>query len=75
MEEFMFLGLRKVAGVDVKDFQNRFGVSINDVYAKETEQNINKGLLVKQADMLRLTEYGMDICNTVMSDFVLTDGD
>ena len=75
MEEFMFLGLRKVAGVDVKDFQNRFGVSINDVYAKETEQNINKGLLVKQADMLRLTEYGMDICNTVMSDFILTDGD
>ena len=54
---------------------NRFGVSINDVYAKETEQNINKGLLVKQADMLRLTEYGMDICNTVMSDFILTDGD
>ena len=75
MEEFMFLGLRKVAGVDVKDFQNRFGVSINDVYAKETEQNINKGLLVKQADMLRLTEYGMDICKTVMSDFILTDGD
>ena len=28
MEEFMFLGLRKVAGVDVKDFQNRFGMPI-----------------------------------------------
>ena len=71
----MFLGLRKTEGVDMRDFRDRFGVSINDVYAKETERNIDKGLLVKQADMLRLTEYGMDICNTVMSDFILTDGD
>ena len=45
------------------------------MFMLKTEQNINKGLLVKQADMLRLTEYGMDICNTVMSDFILTDGD
>ena len=25
MEEFMFLGLRKMAGIDMNDFQNRFG--------------------------------------------------
>lgn len=30
----MFLGLRKVAGVDVKDFQNRFGMPIEKVYEK-----------------------------------------
>ena len=75
MEEFMFLGLRKVAGVDVKDFQNRFGMPIEKVYEKEIESNINKGLLTRQADMLKLSEYGIDICNTVMSDFILTDGD
>ena len=75
MEEFMFLGLRKMSGVDVQDFQQRFGVPIEAVYAKEIEQNISKGLLVKQGDMLRLTEYGIDICNTVMSDFILTSDD
>ena len=75
IEEFMFLGLRKMAGVDVMDFQRRFGVPIENVYAKEIEYNIDKGLLIRQGDMLKLTEYGIDICNTVMSDFILTDGD
>lgn len=75
MEEFMFLGLRKMAGVDVMDFQRRFGVPIENVYAKEIEHNIDKGLLIRQGDILKLTEYGIDICNTVMSDFILTDGD
>lgn len=75
IEEFMFLGLRKMAGVDVMDFQRRFGVPIENVYAKEIEHNIDKGLLIRQGDMLKLTEYGIDICNTVMSDFILTDGD
>lgn len=75
IEEFMFLGLRKMAGVDVMDFQCRFGVPIENVYAKEIEHNIDKGLLIRQGDMLKLTEYGIDICNTVMSDFILTDGD
>lgn len=75
IEEFMFLGLRKIAGVDVMDFQRRFGVPIENVYAKEIEHNIDKGLLIRQGDILKLTEYGIDICNTVMSDFILTDGD
>lgn len=75
IEEFMFLGLRKMAGVDVMDFQRRFGVPIENVYAKEIEHNIDKGLLIRQGGMLKLTEYGIDICNTVMSDFILTDGD
>ena len=75
IEEFMFLGLRKMAGVDVMDFQRRFGVPIENVYAKEIEHNVDKGLLIRQGDMLKLTEYGIDICNTVMSDFILTDCD
>lgn len=75
MEEFMFLGLRKMSGVDVMDFQRRFGVPIENVYAKEIEHNIDKGLLIRQGDMLKLTEYGIDICNTVMSDFILTGDD
>lgn len=75
MEEFMFLGLRKTAGVDMNDFRNRFGMPIEKVYEKEIKSNIDKGLLTRQADMLKLSEYGIDICNTVMSDFILTDGD
>ena len=74
-ENIEILGLRKIAGVDVMDFQRRFGVPIENVYAKEIEHNIDKGLLIRQGDILKLTEYGIDICNTVMSDFILTDGD
>ena len=53
----------------------KFYSLIEKVYEKEIESNINKGLLTRQADMLKLSEYGIDICNTVMSDFILTDGD
>ena len=75
MEEFMFLGLRKTAGVDMNDFRNRFGMPIEKVYEKEIQSNIDKGLLTRQADMLKLSEDGIDIFNTGMSDIILTDGD
>lgn len=72
MEEFMFLGLRKIEGINIFDFRQRFGKSIDEIYEKEIKDNIEKKLLERNGDFLRLTEKGLDICNTVMSDFILT---
>lgn len=75
MEEFMFLGLRKMDGVSYDEFQKIFGCDIKNIYAKEIEVNCHNGLLCEYVNenggvSLRLTERGIDISNTVMADFI-----
>lgn len=76
MEEFMFLGLRKMDGVSYDEFQKIFGCDIKSIYVKEIENNCHNGLLYEYVNedggvSLRLTERGIDISNTVMADFML----
>lgn len=70
MSEYMFLGLRKTKGIDINDFKEKFGCDIYDVYDKQIKDNIAAGLLVKNGDYLYLSQRGIDISNTVMSDFI-----
>lgn len=76
MEEFMFLGLRKMDGISYNEFYKIFGCDIKSIYAKEIENNCYNGLLCEYVNeggsvSLRLTERGIDISNTVMADFML----
>lgn len=75
MEEFMFLGLRLVKGVDVNLFKEQFGVDIGEVYGEVIAKNRELGLLDYIDDRLRLTEFGLDVSNTVMADFLLGEYD
>lgn len=70
MGEFMFLGLRKIKGINNKDFKELFNESFFDVYKTEIEKHINNGLLIKEDENLRLSDKGLDLANYVMSDFV-----
>lgn len=71
MEEFMFLGLRKTAGIDERLFKLQFGKAIEDVYHDVLEKNMKNGLLEKKDHNYYLSDYGLDISNTVMADFML----
>ena len=70
MEEFMFMGLRMVAGVDINDFSARFGADIFDVYGGVIADLIEKELLVRDRDNLRLTDKGLDVSNYCMAEFL-----
>ena len=72
MEEFVFMGLRMIEGINVNEFNKRFGVTIEGIYKEVIDKNINKNLLVLENDRLRLTEKGIELSNSVMSDFILT---
>lgn len=81
MEEFMFLGLRLVEGVELKKFQELFECDIFDVYSETIDKYTQMGLLEiydhKNGDgskekWLHLTDRGLDVSNTVMADFLLT---
>lgn len=71
MEEFMFLGLRKIEGISIEEFSNRFKVSIYNVYNDVIEKYLNLKLLMLKGDRLFLTEKGVELSNQVMAEFIL----
>jgi len=72
MEEFMFLGLRLMSGISKNDFKTRFNQDIDSVYGDIIYKHKRNGLLEVSGDRIFLTEYGIDISNYVLSDFILT---
>lgn len=73
MEEFMFLGLRKINGVSEDDFYKSFRVSMDEVYEDSIENLIKEGLLVREEDRIRLTDRGTDLSNYALSQFLLDE--
>ena len=70
MEEFMFLGLRKMAGISCDDFQTAFGRDIRDIYGEKLTKLEKQGLIRSSGGRVRLTERGIDISNYVFSEFL-----
>lgn len=71
MEEFMFLGLRLTKGVSEIDFVSMFGIKLETVFGAVIQRLISNGLLKKDGVWISLTEWGMDVSNFVLSEFLL----
>ena len=71
MEEFMYLGLRKIEGVSRTDFQNYFGKNVDDVYGEILDKLEEEQLLEFSGNRIRLTHRGMDVSNCVLAEFLL----
>lgn len=71
MEEFIFMGLRMVSGIDIDEFKKRFNEDIYCIYKDVIDKNIKYNLLTLKNKKLRLTEKGIELSNSVMSDFIL----
>ena len=70
MKEFMMLGLRKIQGIRIQDFKNKFGENPIYLYRKELEKLVNEGLLEIDGDVIKLTNKGIDLANLVWEEFV-----
>ncbi|MCA5013465.1 MULTISPECIES: radical SAM family heme chaperone HemW [unclassified Enterococcus] len=73
MEEQLFLGLRKKKGVSKQQFEEKFGVPIEQVYKEVIPQLIARGLLADQDEHLQLTEQGLFVGNDVFEAFLLDE--
>lgn len=71
MEEFMFLGLRLMEGVEEAAFLAAFGILPDAVYGEVIARLIKQGLLKRAAGRLILTPYGIDVSNVVFAAFLL----
>ena len=70
MKEFMMLGLRKIQGIHIQDFKNKFGENPIYLYKKELEKLVNEELLEIDGDIIKLTDKGIDLANLVWEEFV-----
>ena len=70
MKEFMMLGLRKIQGIYIQDFKNKFGENPIYLYRKELEKLVNEELLEIDGDIIKLTNKGIDLANLVWEEFV-----
>jgi len=68
--EYVFLGLRRMNGINFEHFKLFFGKDFLDIYRPETEKLIERGLLEESDGNLRLTELGLDLANVVFREFV-----
>ncbi len=73
MSIYCFTGLRKTRGIDMKEFEHRFGTKFSTYYREKLPYLIQyqeEGLLVMDEGRLALTEAGIDVSNEIMSEFV-----
>lgn len=73
IEEEMFLGLRKILGVDKNVFENRFGLSMMDVYGDVIEKLKQQKLITETNSRVCLTEKGLFRGNDVFEEFLLSN--
>ena len=71
MEEEMFLGLRKVAGVNKKHFKEKFGVSLEEKYGQAFSKHVSSGAMVVSKDAVALTRKGRFIGNEIFQSFLM----
>ena len=63
MEEYFFLGLRKMQGVDWMPYRAQ--------YEKTVQKLVAEGLIEQDGDYIRLTELGIDVSNYVLAEFLI----
>ncbi|ENQ3104182.1 oxygen-independent coproporphyrinogen III oxidase [Bacillus cereus] len=71
MEEELFLGLRKTAGVSKVEFSKKFGVEMNDIFAKQLRHNKEHELLQETNNHVCLTRKGKLLGNEVFQSFLV----
>lgn len=70
MEEFMFLGLRRMEGVSKKRFFKEFGEELLEVYGEIIKKQEKDGLVAQNEAYLWLTGRGIDVSNRVMAQYL-----
>lgn len=70
MEETMMVGMRLLGGVEEREFVERFGRSLFQVYGEEIKDLIMRGLVEYVDGFLRVTERGLYLENQVSAAFL-----
>ncbi|MCL5045408.1 MAG: radical SAM family heme chaperone HemW [Actinobacteria bacterium] len=70
MSETAFMGLRMLQGLTKRRFEERFGVSLDEVYGHEIRRLRAEDLLEDTGETIRLTDRGLRLGNRVFEAFI-----
>ena len=69
-KEYMMLGLRKIEGVSISEFQRKFGANPLFYFSVQMDALQKKDLIEVDLDNIKLTRKGLDFANIVFQEFV-----
>lgn len=70
MKEFMMLGLRKIDGIAISDFKNKFIQNPIYIYKDELYKLVKEDLIEIDENVIKLSKKGIDLANLVWEEFV-----
>ena len=70
MKEYMMLGLRKIEGISIQEFKNKFVGNPLYIYRKELQKLVEEELIEIELDKIKLTKKGLDFANIVWEEFI-----
>lgn len=69
-KEYMLLGLRKVQGVSIQEFKNKFVANPLYLFREKIEKLTTEELIEVDGDQIKLTNKGLDLANLVWEEFI-----
>ena len=68
-KEYMMLGLRKIEGVLISEFERKFEINPLFYFRFEISKLVDEGLVEVDLDNIKLTRRGLDLANLVFEEF------
>lgn len=69
-KEYMLLGLRKINGVSITKFKQKYIDNPIYLFHNELEKLVKQDLILIDGDTIRLTNKGLDFANLVWEEFI-----
>ena len=69
-KEYMLLGLRKIDGINIQNFKNKFVDNPIYLYREELNKLVMDKLVNVDENYIKLTNKGIDLANLVWEEFV-----
>lgn len=69
-KEYMILGLRKIEGVSIQKFKQKFGENPIFIFKDELNKLSKNKLIQVDGDKIALTKKGLDLANLVWEEFI-----
>lgn len=69
-KEYMLLGLRKIEGINIQKFKNKFVQNPIFIFKEQLNKLVNEELIIVDGNEIKLTNKGLDLANIVWEEFV-----
>ena len=69
-KEYMLLGLRKIEGINIQKFKNKFAQNPIFIFKEQLSKLVDEELIIVDGNEIKLTNKGLDLANIVWEEFI-----